>query len=159
MVADPARPFVAEARGGAVRSAAAASFSLRRQAGAVSVVAIDGRVEVAAGGDFGTALSLAAGEAVTYGGGRVLGAIEPVDAKAATAWRRGKLMFNQRPLSEVVAELERYRQGRILIVDAAVAALPVTGVFDLADPDATLTAIEAILPVQVVRLPLLTLVS
>lgn len=159
VVADDKRPFAVEAMGGSVQSVGAAVFTVHRQADAVRIIAVDGSVQVAAGTGAGSSLRVPAGKSVTYDDGRGLGAVEQVDAASAAAWRRGKLVFNQRPLSEVVAELERYRRGRILILFATLSNLPVTGVFDLTDPDGTLAAIEAILPVQVTRLPLLTVLS
>ena len=46
------------------------------------------------------------------------------------------------------AELARYRPG-LLRCDPAVAALPVSGAFQLADTDAALTALAASLPVRI----------
>lgn len=155
---DAAAPFVVEALQGSVRTAGGA-FSLRRFDDAVRVLAVENNIEVMAAADSSELLELSPGQSMTYGGGLVLGPVETVDVEAATAWRRGKLVFNQRPLAEVVAELERYRQGRILILDSRLSHLPVTGVFDLADIGSTLAAIKAVLPVRVTHLPLVTLLS
>lgn len=75
-----------------------------------------------------------------------------------TAWRRGKLIFNRRPLGDVVAEIKRYRSGQIVIASAGLRALEVTGVFELADPEAILRTIEETLPVHVTRLPFVTVI-
>ena len=68
------------------------------------------------------------------------------------------MIFNNRPLGDVVAEMNRYRFGKILITDAASARLPVTGVFETRDPDALLDAIAVTMPLSVLRLPLLTVI-
>jgi transmembrane sensor len=40
------------------------------------------------------------------------------DANVATAWRQGLLIFHQAPLSQVIAEINRYRRGRIVLLNA-----------------------------------------
>ncbi|MFD2644339.1 FecR domain-containing protein [Pseudomonas japonica] len=55
----------------------------------------------------------------------------------AAAWRDGLLMARNQPLHEVLAELARYRHG-YLGCDPRIANLPVSGNFQLDDPDATL---------------------
>ncbi len=85
-------------------------------------------------------------------------AAEQIDANAETAWRRGKLIFNRRPLGDVVADIERYRRGKIVVVRNDLDSLEVTGVFDLADPEALLRVIEDTLPVRIARLPFVTII-
>ncbi|HHJ1298929.1 MAG: FecR family protein [Pseudomonas capeferrum] len=129
--ANDARPFVVDTEGEAVRGTAA-TFSVRR----------DGRVV------------LAQGEA-TVGERRV--PVSP-DASAQTAWQRGKLIFNGKPLGQVLAELERYQQGRILLSDTTLAALEVSGVFDLDEPQALLRTLEQRYGLKVTYLPWLAVV-
>ncbi|WDY59755.1 FecR domain-containing protein [Pseudomonas sp. PSKL.D1] len=126
-----ARPFVVETAHEAV-SADAATFSVRR----------DGQVV------------LAKGEA--NAGGHAL-AVAP-DASAQTAWQRGKLIFNGKPLGQVLAELERYQHGRILLPDNKLAALEVSGVFDLNEPQALLRTLEQRYGLKVTYLPWLAVV-
>lgn len=94
------------------------------------------------------AVLLRAGQAVSFdadGAG-------PVGAASldAQAWLHGRLVVEDRPLAEVVAELARYRPG-ILRCDPAVADLKVSGVFSLRDTDEALEAISDSFPVQVRR--------
>ena len=35
------------------------------------------------------------------------------------AWRKGQLVFRQTPLAEVVGEINRYRSGRIMLMNDA----------------------------------------
>ncbi|MGH2435241.1 MULTISPECIES: FecR domain-containing protein [Pseudomonas] len=97
---------------------------------------------------------LAEGEA------RVAGQLVPVsaDASAQTAWQRGKLIFNGKPLGQVLAELERYQQGRILLSDSQLATLQVSGVFDLDEPHALLRTLEQRYGLKVTYLPWLAVV-
>lgn len=128
--ADP-RPFVVDSGAETVQGSDAV-FSVRRQGAISNVVVTRGEAKV---------------------GERTI-AVSP-DAQAQTAWQRGKLIFNGRPLREVIAELERYQHGRILISDSALGALPVSGVFDLNDPHGLLSTLEQRYSLKVTYLPFL----
>lgn len=78
-----------------------------------------------------------------------IGAMKPAPPDG-DAWIRGILMADQMPLSELVAELSRYRSGH-LGVSPEIAGLPVVGVFPLRDPEAALAMLERSLPVRVQR--------
>jgi transmembrane sensor len=69
-----------------------------------------------------------------------------------TSWRDGQLVFREQRLSDVVADIGRYRSGRIVIWDDALTQLRVDGVFDMRNPDAALAAIVATLPVRMLQL-------
>ncbi|EMV9186455.1 hypothetical protein AADU03_005377, partial [Escherichia coli] len=64
----------------------------------------------------------------------------------------------QRPLAEVLDELERYVPGRIVLTDGALRQHKVSGVFDLQDPGALLKTLERLQPVKVTHLPWLVLI-
>jgi transmembrane sensor len=49
----------------------------------------------------------------------------------------------------VLATLQRYRHGRIVILDETAARQKVSGVFDLSDTDRVLDALSESLPVKV----------
>lgn len=51
------------------------------------------------------------------------------DVQVETAWRVGRLVFRERPLSEVVDEFNRWSTARIEIGDPSVADTPVSGSF------------------------------
>lgn len=60
--------------------------------------------------------------------------------------------MNDRPLSELIAELDRYRTGRIFISDPSLKNLRITGAFSLANPDETLAKVRQVLALQETRL-------
>ena len=66
----------------------------------------------------------------------------------ATAWTRGQLIAERMRLADFVDQLARHRPG-VLRCDPAVAELPISGVFPLADTDRVLAALGEALPVQV----------
>jgi len=81
------------------------------------------------------------------------------DLDALLAWRNGGLRFRDARFGAVVAEVGRYRYGRIMVLDDEVRKLRITGNFDIGDTDAFLTAASVSLPVRIVRLPGLVLIS
>ncbi|MCB5307100.1 FecR family protein [Yersinia massiliensis] len=64
-------------------------------------------------------------------------------------WRSGQLLFRNRPLGELLSELQRYRQGNIELIDASLAQLPVSGSLDLNRPDEFLDSLPLLLAVNV----------
>ena len=62
------------------------------------------------------------------------------------------MIFQDRPLAEVIAELNRYRSGKIIIMNNAIKKLPVTGVFDTVDTNVALKTIEQSLPINVTKI-------
>ncbi|WP_323718090.1 FecR family protein [Paracoccus aminovorans] len=142
---DAARPFAVEAGAGRV-VALGTAFDVNLRAGQVVVTVTEHAVSVSAGE--AAPVTLGQGWQMSYGArGLVPG--RPVDTQAATGWRQGRLVFDEVPLREVLAELQRYRRGRILLLDDAVGALPVTAIFDASDADAALSHIARILPIRV----------
>ncbi len=152
VVADAARPFVVEA-GAATARAVGTAYAVSRDDDAVGITVAEGLVEVAADG---APVRLGAGQHVEVAGGS-LAPVRPVDARADTAWRRGRLIANRRPLGEVMAEVARHQHGAIVVAES-LRGLAVTAVFDLDDRDALFDLIEQTLPVTVLRLPFLTVI-
>jgi transmembrane sensor len=151
---DPGRPFVVVADGAATR-ALGTIFAVRRTETCADVIVTEGAVEVRVGTQ--DAVRLEAGQRLGFGARAALGP-RTIDAEAATAWQRGKLIFNRRPLQSVVAELERYRAGRIVVLGERLKTLQITGVFDLDDPDRLLRTLEETTKAKVVHMPLLTVI-
>ena len=135
------RPFVAEAVGGTT-TALGTKFVIEQSGDAADVLAVEHQVEVTPGvrgEERGVVLS--PGQEVRYRRDAGIGAVRTRDIEAATAWRRGLLVFNGTSLRHVVETLNRYRRGRIVILDDALAGRRVSGVFPTSDLD---DAIETI---------------
>ena len=88
------------------------------------------------------------GEQLSYSLQQGASTVRRVDLERETAWQRGKLIFESKPLTEVVAELNRYRHGRIVILNPALRPVHVTGLFDMADPDGALRMIHRTLSIH-----------
>jgi len=137
------RPFVVEAAGGTT-TALGTQFVIEQTEDGAEVIAIEHKIEVALnqnGERQGVVLS--PGQEVRYASGTGIGQVRARNIATATAWRTGMLVFDGVPLSHVVETLNRYRRGRIVILDDALAQRRVSGVFaanDLSDAIATITA-------------------
>lgn len=150
------RPFIVVAANGRAR-VLGTEFMVAHMPGGAEVTVLEGRVEVARrAAEYGLARVLARGQAVRYSAAD-LGPVRAVNTRRATAWRRGRLIFDKAPLGEVVAALNRYRRGRIMITDPALASRRVSGIFQTATPEAALATIARDLRVNTLSLPLLTL--
>jgi transmembrane sensor len=99
-----------------------------------------------------TQVEVKAGQQLTYNADGMLHQPTDVDLNQASAWQQHRLFINDRPLGELIAELERYRAGRIFLADTQLKNLRVTGVFTLNNPDEVLTRMRKILGLQETRL-------
>lgn len=155
VAADPARPF--EVAVGAVTARAlGTAYDVALSGNEVLVSVLEHSVAVRVSGSE-RALTLAAGQRTRWNG-RELSEPEPVNSRTASAWHKGKMIFDDRPLAEAIAELDRYRPGTIWITSAELRALRVTGVFPLNRPDTVLKDMAATLKLRTSQLsPWITL--
>jgi transmembrane sensor len=144
---DAARPFVVAA-GHGTATAVGTAFNVKIAAARAEVAVTQGIVDVRAGAS--EAVRLRRGEAISFGasGAGDVTRVEPADV---TAWQRDRLVFHNAPLGQVLDDLDRYRVGRIVVMDGEVARLPVTGVFDTRRTDAALETMTRTLPIRLVR--------
>lgn len=145
--ADPqtsARPFIVSTEQGDIR-ALGTRFSVRCGDGYTEVAVQQDAVEVRVRGG-ATSIRLQTGQQLRFSDGEA----GPVQAAAPTAsqWVQGVLAADNMRLNAFLAELARYRKGW-LRCDPQVAALRVSGAFQLADTDAVLANLAHLLPVQI----------
>ncbi|WP_349600253.1 FecR family protein [Azospirillum argentinense] len=143
---DPARPFRVAA-GPAVVTVVGTAFAVRYLDDRVTVTVRHGTVDVARSG--GPAVRLRAGEEVVVTASGV-GAEHPADLSAALGWVDGRLVFEDRPLGEVLEELDRYYPGLILVPDS-LADRRITGNYRLDDPVRTATALAGLVRAETLR--------
>ncbi|PLR25648.1 hypothetical protein SGCZBJ_10505 [Caulobacter zeae] len=149
VVHDPSRPFVVESRAGSARVLGTA-FDVRLQGERAKVSVLRGAVRVHPANGGGMAVLRAGQGAWLDGAAPEALALE--DPAAVDAWRQGRLVVYHRPLAEVVDEIGRYRRGKVFVRGQALAARPVSGVFDVARPDAAIDALAASLDLRTARL-------
>lgn len=142
-VAEDARPLWLETRHARLR-VAGGRFAVREQGGGYLVSAQSGALEIVGV----RRQALAAGQQAHFDGLRVE-APAPL-RPGMQAWVHGILQADDMALGEFVAELARHQRGH-LGCDPRVADLRLVGAFPLAEPERIYAALEASLPVRVVR--------
>ncbi|POA56740.1 MULTISPECIES: FecR domain-containing protein [unclassified Pseudomonas] len=141
---DPAkRPLIVETVAGEIQ-ALGTRFSVYQHDGGCQVALFEGELELRP--RQAPATRLQAGQSRWFDASR-LGDMTPAN-RNAIAWHDNRLIAERMPLGRFIAELARHRPG-MLRCEPAVASLPLTGVFPLADTDRVLAALQQSLPVKV----------
>jgi len=143
---DSDRPFVVSTAQGDV-SVTGTRFDVRQDPGSTRVAVEQGSVKVQGAAESLALLTAGQGSHIDAQG--KVAAPYAIDANAVTAWRQGKLVFDNAPLSDVVAEVSRYRARPLHVASGKAAALRLSSTFSTDDPDALLRALPSILPVRV----------
>ncbi|HEV7136879.1 MAG TPA: FecR domain-containing protein [Steroidobacteraceae bacterium] len=164
---DPLRPFTVSADDKIV-VATGTSFSVERIGDQVRVVLYEGHVAVleSRGGAAPYLLDVGpkripAGNLLTAGKELILpaekldklrfepAALEPVDVPRSLSWESGLLVFDDEPLALAVARMNRYASKPLVLGDAGVSGLKVSGVFRAGDTTAFIEGLTAAFGVQV----------
>lgn len=157
---DPDRPFVVVA-GEQRITAIGTVFDVRFEGTEVEVTLVEGVVEVGPDDASSPALTPTARRAEPVrlaSSGQFLRtsaavtsqppAVETVDADQATLWRQGQVFFDDVPLSEAAAEMNRYSVVQIVVEDASLDEHRVNGMFRTGRQTTFVDAIEAYFPVS-----------
>jgi transmembrane sensor len=138
-------------------------FNVRRYTGVTTVTVAEGVVSVqgsalsaAATGRTATlpAVRVTAGQMVRIGrAGGVPSNASPADLVQALAWLEHRIVFNEQPLAEVIAEFNRYGSLPIEVDDITLEALPISGSFDASDAGSFVQFLETLPGVTVQRTP------
>ncbi|GGF44212.1 sensor [Aliidongia dinghuensis] len=137
MPPQPHGSLIVEAAGGRT-VASRGRFDVRHAGASVCVTCLDGEVRVERGGE---AVALDAGRQLSYGeaGLEESAAIDPVEA---ASWQDGFIVFRYTPLAAAVAEINRYRPGKVILLNAALGRRAVSGRFRIDRIDEVLAWIE-----------------
>ncbi|NVO13583.1 MAG: FecR domain-containing protein [Rhodoplanes sp.] len=104
-----------------------ADFDVRRDGSFVCVTCTEGVVRVTRSS---SVTVLTAGQQQTYDGD-AQARVVAIDPTVVTAWKRGMIIFRDVPLAQVIAEINRYRPGRIVLLNKALADRTVVAGFRL----------------------------
>ncbi|MCA6119335.1 FecR domain-containing protein [Bradyrhizobium sp. WSM 1738] len=141
------KPFVVLAAGGRT-STHRGSFNIRRHETGVDIACIDGEVSV----EYHQGATLRAGQRIAYSRDGLSGVVG-ADVAAVTAWREGMLIFRNTPLSSVIDEVNRYRSGRIVLIDPSLGQRLVTARFEIKRLDTVMGQINQVFKVPVKTFP------
>ena len=164
---DRLRPFLVHA-GDAVVRAVGTQFEVRLLTDQhVDVMVNEGRVQVQAAAPalpaaaaragagsrpFDTVRDLSAGQQLsTATADYAVVPVSPAQLSSELAWREGAIILDGRPLSDAIAEIERYTDVRIIVSDPRIAGLRVGGRFRTDDVQSFFDGLQTALPVTIRR--------
>ncbi|MFF7062669.1 FecR domain-containing protein [Pseudomonas sp. NPDC008258] len=145
------RPFQVHS-GVAKISVLGTRFNVLRGADMLEVALLRGKVAVQATANPAQQLHLAPGQQVRVEQGR-LQPLAAADLERITAWQRQRLVFARTPLSQALAQIQRYRVAVIELEGQGLADLSITGTFDTRNVETLLDLLPRILPVSLSRGP------
>ena len=139
---DARRPFVVDAGGTTIR-AVGTEFNVRRTTAEAEITVVEGKVRVTPTsvnsllepGPQNQPLLVGPGEQLVISRQGVPAMHRLGSVGRVTAWVQRQLVFDTQPLSEVVAEFNRYNPHPLVIADPELAQKKISGVFAANDPD------------------------
>ncbi|RDZ29604.1 FecR family protein [Lysobacter silvisoli] len=149
---DRSRPFIVTADGRQV-TALGTEFEVHMSERLFEVTLLEGRVTVTRERTRPTSIAAAATAELHPGQQFVaLAATAPqvraADVKREVSWRHGQVVFENESLADAVAEINRYSRQRIVLGDADLAALKISGAFNTGDTETFIDAVTAYFPIQ-----------
>ncbi len=129
--------------------ASAAHFTVRRDNGSVCITCMQGEVDVRLREQV-TAVS--SGHQVVYDN-QGLRPVATADIAVSSAWERGQLIFRHQPFARVVQELNRYRPGKIVVLNDKLGERDVVATFQLVSIDAAIDHLAETFGAKLRRLP------
>lgn len=144
---NPDRPFMVLSAQASIK-VVGTRFDTQVFENSMAIGVIEGEVQVgSAAAPSGYSQPLTAGQFLMIEDG-VAGSVEKRSLQEIGAWRAGKLVYREAPLSRIIAEANRYTKDE-LTLDPAIADLQLTGVFRTDDIDGLIAIIGDTLPVRV----------
>lgn len=150
---DRSRPFVVTAGTRRV-TALGTVFEVRLDGEKVKVTMLEGKVAVEPTRPtvlqtlVGPERELVTGEQLVADLDALGSSVSRTDPQAATSWRQGRVVFVDTPLTEAVAEMNRYSATPILVGDASLARFKVNGMFLTNQPLSFVGAVTAYYPIE-----------
>ena len=144
VVHEAQRPFVVTAANGHIVDIGT-EFDVYLQANTVLVAVEEGSVRV----DANESRELTASHTLAYNRNGDFITASADNVENLTAWRRGQLIFDNRRLDEVLAELGRYHNTQVRLASPALGKLKVSGSFRIDRLASALDTIASTLPVTI----------
>jgi transmembrane sensor len=144
VVHDTSRPFVVHVGDRDLRDVGT-EFDVVRENGMIRVAVREGMVAVTRPG-IDRSLSLGPGSSLRHKEGSSDTVVMAANPEEAFSWRTGRLIYRDRPLSEVVADLTRYGADEVRVTGPA-ADLKFTGVLAVDNQPSMVRRLTSLLPV------------
>jgi transmembrane sensor len=138
--AAPDRPAIVLAQQGEMRVVGTA-FNVAQRGERTIMTVAKGSVEISHAAHPATPVSVQAGHQVSYDLSSMT-EVQSADLTVVRAWQHGQIVFWQQPLTEVIAEVNRYRPGRLVVINRYIRHRLVTGAFEIQRLDGVLDALQ-----------------
>jgi transmembrane sensor len=151
---DADRPFLVFA-GNTIVRVTGTQFDVRKGATAVRVSVVEGVVEVGRvdmDEASRTTTVLKAGEQVAVASDGASSAVGSAPAGSQDSWRRGRLVYEDAALSDVIEDANRYYAPGIVLADRSLGEMRVTASFQTDQIEQVINALPASRPVEVHKL-------
>ncbi|MCJ8269396.1 MAG: FecR domain-containing protein, partial [Psychrosphaera sp.] len=148
---DSQRPFVVSTNVGSVR-AIGTIFDVNKTKHAFNVALLEGIVEVAAKSTKNKSQKelMSAGQKTTVSTSHGVAKPTKITQDLANGWTNGLLQFNATPLSQAVAEFNRYLKKPLRIRDKDIGQFQITGSFATKEPEKIIEALTIMFPLKAV---------
>jgi len=134
-------PFIVETVKGTIE-VLGTRFDVRLTQEEATVTVAQGVVSVSPQGTINLASTLRVGQQISFSPA-ALGEIKTVDVQNAMTWHEGRFTFYEMRFSDVIAEVQRYRGDRLIIMNKDLANRRVTGSFSLDESETALTSLQS----------------
>ncbi|MEZ5709038.1 MAG: FecR domain-containing protein [Blastomonas sp.] len=152
---DSDRPFVVRSSDNVV-TALGTAFSVRLDGAKVTVTLLEGKVKVERFGAGAASTSATPVQVTSLVPGQQLAAsangrfhVSNANVVQAASWREGRLIFEDQRLSDVLAEVNRYTTRKLVIGDADISGLRISGTLWTDSADTFVPSLEAAFPVVI----------
>nr|WP_283254794.1 FecR domain-containing protein [Luteimonas galliterrae] len=151
---DSARPFVVSA-GGRQVTALGTEFDVRVSERMFEVTLLEGRVTVTrehrSAADPAVAIvplaELRPGQQFVAAA-KAAPEVREADVKRVVSWRSGQVVFEDERLEDAIAEMNRYSRQQVVLGDARLASLRISGAFNTGDTGTFVEALVAYFPIE-----------
>ncbi len=152
VVPDPQRPFRVRAQDGTTQAVGTA-FVVRAEDRQTRVTVVEGTVSIVAGADgqSGSSVIVHRDQQTLYRPGETPQHARAADGASAKAWSKGIIAIEGQSFVHAMAELDRYRPGRIIVLADLSRTKSVSGRFALQNVDDAITALAQIQGLRVVH--------
>lgn len=151
VIRDPDHPFLVTSAFTRVEAKGTA-FSVRMENSSDLVALEHGRVGVTLLSGHYDSVDLEPGQIVSATEHQ-LSRVTSIDTSMEFAWLQGRMSFYDQPFSQVIARLQRYYRGHIILADAQIGQTIVSGNYRLDDPAGAIRSLAAAAKARITQLP------